>query len=204
MASINSEFPKVNRLTWLICGIVLLLVSPYALVAQHRGGRGASGGRPAGASTTDDLKDFKRALALQATPEQEIKFQQLTQDAQAARQNVQDFRQLAVNAKSDLFHDAKPLNTAVEKAQADTERFLESLSAVQKSGLRNEIKKLGKANSDITKESKDLSRGLGHPRIDSKQIAGVVEKLDSALIDFQTKQLAVGSAMGIQVKGTPQ
>src|SRR4030081_2651064 len=60
--------PNMNRLIWLVCGIALLM-NPHTLVAQRRGGRGAGTARaPAGVSTPDDLKDFKRAVALQGTP----------------------------------------------------------------------------------------------------------------------------------------
>jgi len=192
----------VNRLTWLVCGIVLLM-SPTVALAQRRGGHGGGGGRPpTGTSNTDDLKDFKRAIALQATPDQVIQFQRLTKSTKAARRGAQDLLQVAENASHpDLFHDTNPLTSALEEAQTDNERFLQSFSAVQKSGLKGEIKKLGKANSQVTKQSKVLTRGLGHSGIDGKQIAGVAEKLDKALGQFQTRQLAVGSEMGIQDKG---
>ena len=98
----------------------------------------------------------------------------------------------------------KPLTSAVQEAQTDNEHFLQSFSAVQKSGLKDVTKKLGKANSDVTKQSKALTQGLGHSGIEAKQIAGVVEKLDKALSDFQTKQLAVGTEMGIQREGSSQ
>jgi hypothetical protein len=204
VATMNSETPNVNRLTWLVCGIVLLMGS-HTLLAQRRGGNGAGAGRgPTGVSNTDDLKDFKRAVALQATPDQIIQFQRLTKSTQAARKGAQDLLQLAGNtSKLDLFHHVNPLTSAVEEAQTDNGQFLQSFSAMQKSGLKNVTKKLGKADSDVTKQSKALTRGLGHSGIDGKQIAGVVEKLDKALSDFQTKQLAVGSEMGIQGEGSP-
>ena len=195
----------MNRLTWVVCGIVLLM-SPHALLAQHRGGHGAGAGRPStGASNTDDLKDFKRAIALQATPDQVTQFQRLTKSTQAARKGAQDLLQLAEDtSKPDLLHYTNPLTSTVEQAQTDNEQFLQSFSAVQKSGLKDATKKLGRANSDVTKQSKALTRELGHSGIEAKQIAGVVEKLDKALGDFQTRQLAVGTEMGIQGEGSSQ
>lgn len=191
--------PNVKRLTWLVCGMVLLM-SPRALLAQRRGGQGGGPGRPsAGVSNTDDLKDFKRAVALQATPDQVIQFQGLTKSTKAARKGAQALLQLAEDAsKPDLFQSTNPLTSAVEEAQTDNEKFLQSFSVVQKSGLKDVTKRLGKANSDVTKQGKALTRGLGHSVIDGKHIAGVAEKLDKALSDFQAKQLAVGTEMGIQ------
>jgi len=189
----------VKRLTWLVCGMALLM-SPRALLAQRRGGQGGGPGRPpVGVSNTDDLKDFKRAVALQATPDQRIQFQRLTKSTKAARKGAQALLQLAEDAsKPDLFQSTNPLTSAVEEAQTDNEKFLQSFSVVQKSELKDVTKKLGKANSDVTKQGKALTRGLGHSGIDGKHIAGVAEKLDKALRDFQAKQLAVGTEMGIQ------
>ncbi len=192
----------MKRLTWRACGIVLLLMIPHPLLAQRRGGQGAA--RPsAGVSDTEDLKNFKRAVAVQATPDQVIQFQRLAKSTQAARKEAQDLRQLAENASNpDLFHDANPLTGAVDEAQTDAERFLQSFSAIQKSELKDVTKKLAKADSGVMKQSKALTRGLGHSGIDSKQIASVVGQLDKALSDFQARQLAVGIEMGIQDEGS--
>lgn len=118
----------MNRLTWLVCGIVPLM-SPHTLLAQRQGRHGA-GRPPTAVSNTDDLKDFKRSVALHLL--------QLAKDA----------------SKPDLFHSTNPLTSAVEEAQTDNEKFLQSFSVVQKSRLKDVSKKLGKVNSDVTKQSK--------------------------------------------------
>jgi hypothetical protein len=181
-------------------------MSPHSLLAQHRGRRSAGAARaPAGASSTDDLKNFKRAVALQASPDQVIQFQRLTKSTQAARKSAQDLLQLAQNAsKPNLVHSTNPLGSALEEAQTDNENFLRSFSAVQKSGLKDVTKKLGKANSDVTKRSKALTRDLERSRVAGQQISGIAEKLDKALSDFQARQLAIGSEMGIPSEGSSQ
>ena len=195
----------MNRLLWLVCGIVLMM-NPYALLAQHRGGHGAGTARPPGGeSRTDDLKDFKRAIALQANPDQVLQFRRLTESTQVARTTAQDLVKLADNAnKTDLFRSTDHLASALEKAQTDNQHFLQSFSDGQKSGLKEITKKLGKANSDVTKRSKALTRDLERPRIAVQQISGAAEKLDKALSDFQTRQLAIGNEMGIQSEGSSQ
>jgi len=194
----------MNRL-WLVCGIVLLL-NPYALLAQRRGGHGAGTARPpAGESSTADLKDFKRAIALQATPDQVAQFRRLTESTQVARKSVQDLVKLAENAsKTDLFRSTDHLAGALDKAQTDNQNFLQSFSDVQKSGLKEITKKLGKANSDVTKRSKALTRDLERSRIAGQQISGAAEELDKALSDLQARQFAIGSEMGIQSEGSSQ
>jgi hypothetical protein len=192
----------MNRLIWLVCGIVLLM-NPHILLAQRRGGHGGGTGRaPAGASSTDDLKDFKRAMALQASPDQVVQFQRLNESTQVARKSAQDLLKLADNAsKTDLFRPTSLLASALEDAQTDNQKFLQTFSPVQKSGLREITKKLGKANSDVSKGSKALTRDLELPRIAGQQISGVAKKLDKALSDVQARQLAIAKEMGIQSEG---
>ena len=189
----------MNRLIWLVCGIVLLM-NPHTLLAQRRGGRGAdTASGPGGVSSTDDLKDFKRAVALQATPDQAVQFRRLTESTQAARKSAQDLSKLAEKAsKTDLLRSTNPLASALEEVQTDNRIFLQSFSAAQKSGLKEVTKKLGKANSDVTKRNKALTRDLELSRIAGQQISVIAEKLDKTLSDLQARQLAIGSEMGIQ------
>jgi hypothetical protein len=195
----------MNRLTGLACGIVLLM-SPHILLAQGRRGAAAGTARPAtGVSTADDFKDFKRAIALQATPEQAIQFRRLTDSTQAARKSAQDLSKLAEKAsKTDLLRSTNPLARTLEEVQTDNQNFLLSFSAVQKSELNEITKKLGKANSDVTKRSKALTRDLERSQVAGQQISGVAEKLDKALSDLQARQLAIASEMGIQSEGSSQ
>jgi hypothetical protein len=179
-------------------------MNPHILLAQRRGGRGGGTGRaPAGASSTDDLKDFKRAMALQASPDQVAQFQRLNESTQVARKSAQDLLKLADNASTtDLFRPTSVLASALEDAQTDNEKFLQTFSAVQKSGLKEITKKLGKANSDVTKGSKALTRDLERPPIAGQQLSGVAQKLDKALSDLQARQLAIAKEMGIQSEGS--
>ena len=122
----------MNRLLVLFWGIVLLL-SPVALLAQ-RGGHGAGGGRPSTgtsnpAPSNNDINDFDRAIALQATPEQIMKFQELTKSTEAARQQTQTVLQpAAIASKPD---SSRGLNDIVEEAQQNNLNFVKSLSASQ-------------------------------------------------------------------------
>jgi hypothetical protein len=195
----------MNRLIWLVCGIVLL-INPHTVLAQRRGGRGAGTARsPGGVPSPDDLKDFKRAVALQARPDQAVQFRRLTESTQVARKSAQDLLKVAENAsKTDLFRFTNPLANALEEAQTDNQNFVQSLSAVQKSGLKEVTKKLGKASSDVTKRSKALTRDLERSQISGQQISGVAEKIDKALTNLQARQLAIGSEMGIQSEGSSQ
>jgi hypothetical protein len=188
----------LNRSSLLICEIALL-VCPQALIAQ-RGGHGAGVGRPsAGASNpapNNDINDFNRAIALQATPDQIAQFQQLTKSTEAARNKAQNLIQHTENnADSSLYAD---LNDAVGETQSNYQRFVGSFSTSQQTGLKPLTKKLGKTDFAVSKQSKALTQELGRSPIDSKKIANVAEKLDDALTSLRTEQFDIGKEMGIQ------
>ena len=179
--------------------------STYPAGPASRRARYKCRGGPTEVPDTDALKDFKRAAALQATPDQVIQFRRLTKSTEVALKGVQDLLHLAESAsKPDLFHYANPLTSAVEEAQTDNGEFLHSFSTMQKSGLKDVTKMLGKADSDVAKQRNALAHTLGRSGIGARQIAGVAEELDKALREFQARQLAVGVEMGIQGEGSPQ
>jgi hypothetical protein len=71
------------------------------------------------------LEDFKRAVALQASPDQVVQFRRLTEGNQVARKSAQDLLKLAENAsKSDLFRSTNPLTSALEGVQTENQKFL--------------------------------------------------------------------------------
>ena len=187
---------------------MVLFIIPGTMLSQHRGGRGGgarSGSTGVSDTETKEEKDFKRAAAIQARPEQVVQFQQLTKSDRAAQKSAQDLLQLADSASQpDLFHSTESLTGAVDDAQSENLQFLQSLSDAQKLGLRNFTKKLGKAASEVTKENQALGRELERSKVDRKQIAEVAKRLDKALSDFQTHQAAIGNEMGIQIVGSSE
>ncbi len=197
----------MNRLSVLVCEFVLL-VSPHVLLAQ-RGGHGVGAGRPpAGASNpapaNSELKDFNRAIALQATPDQEAQFHQLTKSTEAARKEAQNFIQHAENANKPDPSRYSDLNDAVEEARKNNLQFARSFSVPQQSGLKSLTKKLSKSDSDVSKQGKAFAEELERSPIDGKKMANIVEKLDKALTGFQSGQLDIGREMGIQPEKTSQ
>lgn len=172
---------------------------------QRRGGRGGGGkSNPTGVgdSESPEAKEITRAAALQARPDQVTQFQQLTRSDQLAHENAQALLQHAnVADKPDFFHLTKSLSDSVDEVQTENQRFVQSLSDPQKSLLKELTKKLGKASSELTKESKALNKELERSNVNDSQIVEVVKRLDKALADFQSKQAAIGSEMGIEGAG---
>ena len=190
----------MKRVIGLIFGLVLLM-GPQAAFAQHHGQGGGGAGRPSGGSDSTDLSDFKRAMALAASPDQIAQFRELTKSTQAAKKSAQDFLQAASKGDSAaLSRNADALSDAVAEAQDANQKFLQMFSAGQKSLLKNVTKKLGKANSEITKESKALQASHS----DAEHARAQVEKIDSALGEFEAQQADLANQMGIPAEGAAQ
>ena len=191
----------VIRALWLILGLALL-INPSGVEGQRRGSRGGgSRSSPTGVSDNESqqTKEFERAAAIHARPEQITQFQQLTKSEQIARKNTENLLQVAETvAQVDLFHHTTAVTNAVDELQSENQQFLLSFSDAQKSGLKDLRKKLGKANSEVAKENKALARELERSKVSGKQIADVAKRLDRALTEFHTTQNAVGTEMGIQ------
>jgi hypothetical protein len=206
------------RVSLLIAGVVLL-AGPARMLAQRGGGGGAGGGGgmgggrntmpiicvhdcPAlrqGMSAEDDLKNFRRVIAVQATADQRAAFNKIAQYAEAAGDQLNAFREsLQKTPASSLLSDrATALDQAIEKARASNQNFLTSFSSAQKSGLLDITKKMSKADSDLDKQIKALDQIVQASKPSSDEIASSAAILDKALASFQSEQLALGREMSI-------
>ena len=195
---------RLNRLTVLALGIVLLFCSYHAF-GQHGGHGGGRGGAPrstgGGAPSDSSLQDFNHALAVQATPDQVSRFQSLAKIAEVARKQAQDLLRLAAKADdtAEFYQHVAALKDAVQDVQGGNKSFVKSFSKSQKSGLKELTKKLDKADSEITKEKKALDQRLGLPHGDDEGVASMADKMEKALAEFQAQQLNLGKEMGIQI-----
>ena len=192
-----------------LAGIVLL-AGPTSAVAQHGGGGGGGGrgmgggsgvsvGRPGGVSEKDDLKDFHRALALQATPEQIAAFRKVAQYTQAASDQMQSFRESLQKAAvvPPLTERSAAVDEALARARAGNQNFLTSFSDAQKSGLQDLTKKMARADSELDKQSKLLDEAGKSVPSATEPLASAAAALEKELAVFQNEQLALGREMGI-------
>jgi hypothetical protein len=186
---------------------IALLTAPGTLFAQHGGGGGGHGmmstgmgnsaGRADGVEEKDGLKDFHRAMAVQATPEQRAAFAKVSQYTEAAGDQLHAFRESLRTASSALSERTAGLDQAIARARAGNQNFLTSFSPTQKSGLKETTGKLEKADSDVDKQIRTLDQILQTPKPDAEQAAASAAALDKGLAGFQNQQLALGSEMSI-------
>ncbi len=138
-------------------------------------------------------------MAMQATAEQRAAFAKVAQYVEAAGDQLRGFRESlrqgpASAAPSDR---AAVLDQALEKARSRSQNFLASFSSVQKSGLQDTVKKLGRADAELDRQIRALDQIVHTPKAEIEAISGSAAALDKALDSFQSEQLALGREMSI-------
>jgi hypothetical protein len=189
---------------WLLAVMAVSVAMPPVALAQRHQGHGTGLPRgDSGISDKDDLKDFNRAVALQASPDQMELFRQLRESVAQARRHTQEVLRIANGGPSNTFeHDlnqhAGPLSDAVDETQKENGRLLQSFSAAQKTGLKNTRKKLEKAGTEIAKQSEALAALLDQSGVTASQVLGPAEKLEKALSEFDGDERSMAGEMGVQ------
>ncbi len=195
--------------TRVMIAVVVLLLGAQVLLAQRgggrSGGRGGAGGRagnPSAPSETEEMKDFERGFALQATPEQVSQFQVLSKNTEAARKQAHDFlHMIETGAQPPEFSDpVDDLKDAVQEAHDGSKEFAQKLSQLQKSSFKALTKKLAKANADVAKQGQAFDQEAGRAKADHQGMATVLKQLEEALANLRAEQLDIGKAMGIQMQ----
>jgi hypothetical protein len=180
-----------------------LLLRPSILWAQHHGGHGGASGipgatnRPTGVDEKDDLKDFHHALAVQATTQQIADFQALVKETDAAKAKLDTFtlEQRKENAASRPTVTVSEIDQFLQRALIDSRKFVDGFSSGQKSGLKETLKKVNKADSDLEVEEKrldDTVRAENRSDLESAR-----QSLTKSLAAFSEQQLALGREMGV-------
>jgi len=190
----------------LLLACALLLCARDAM-AQRHGGHGVGGGipgasnRPTGVDQKDDLKDFHRALAVQATSQQIAEFQTLVKETDTAKAKLAAFVETPRNTGtgSQPAVSTAEVDQALELARTESRKFVEGFSAGQKSGLKDTLKKLSKADADLEAETKKLNESLQPGNTAHAELESRSQSLSKSLTDFSYQQLALGREMGMML-----
>jgi len=154
--------------------------------------------RPDAVDEADSLKDFHRALAVQATSTQIAEFQALHKTTDSAKSQIEQFSEHAQPGVS-----TAALDQALEMARTQTRNFIDGFSEKQKSGLREETRLLDRADSALADHQKKFDQAFQITSTPSTDLAENGSSLDKALQDFSSQQLAIARDMGI-VLANPQ
>jgi hypothetical protein len=206
---IRPMFRKGTFFLFLSISALSLLTGAQTALAQHGGGGGGMGGgsgggsgagRPSGVSERDDLRNFHRAMALQATAQQSALFNTAIQDLESASAQLQAFR-AAEQKVPPPPAPAVTMHDLIERVRSSNQSFLASFSTGQKSGLKDILKKLAKEDSELAKQAQAFDQSLQAPKPAAEQLA-LASNLEKALTSFQTQQLALATEMSIVVTPT--
>jgi hypothetical protein len=188
--------------------VIAALTYPCTMIAQRGAasvGGGTAGGGAMGRSgpgtgldVKDDLKGFHETMAVQANSQQIIEYKLMMKGTESASAELRAFLEQAAkenNASAVADHD-KTFEQALEKARTENTAFLQKLSDRQKSGLKDTIKKLVKADSDLAQEAKALDLSID-TKTGGTLIANSAQNLQRALASFQSQQVDLGEEMSI-------
>ena len=187
----------------LVLGLSLAAYPIGAIAQDPVGGGGIDGSltknSPGGIDLTDDLKTFHVRMAVQATGSQITDFEALMKDTGAAKSALQALvQQGKENDAAEFARRNAVLQQTLEKAQIENKKFVEGLSAAQQSGLKEFIKRLGRADSDLAQEKSRLDQATEVAKA-SPEVTARAQNLDKALADFYNQQVALGREMGITI-----
>jgi hypothetical protein len=205
-----------NRLTAILAA--LLLANPCAMFAQRGGGGGhvgggtagggglSSTGKATGVDVKDDLKDFREALAVQATSQQIVDYAAMMKTTEAANAELKTFleRLSKDNSASELASRSATVQQAIETARTENKKFLEGFSEQQKSGLKEIAKKLTRADADLAQQARELDEKVRDTKMAGLLIANSAQSLERALTNFKSQQVALGEEMSIGAANNSQ
>lgn len=176
---------------------VVYLCIPILLFGQSGRHDGSKSGNTQGTSTppadNPDVTDFKRAVAIEATDEQQTKFQLLAKYTEAARQRAQALQRAALDA---AVKHATALQGSLDEVQGQDRDFLKTLSDAQASGLKKQAKKLSQSDANVGKEAKKLSAELERIPPDPQRLQQTAVHIEQALATLQADQNGLGKQMG--------
>ncbi len=140
-----------------------------------------------------DLTGFKRAVAIEATDEQQTKFQLLAKDTESARQQAQALQKASLET---AFKQATALQDSLDEVQRQDRDFLKTLSDAQASGLKKQAKKLSQSDANLGKEAKKLSDELERIPPDPQRLQQTAAHIEQTLATLQADQNGLGKQMG--------
>ncbi len=182
----------MSRVARVVVSMVVVLASQAVLAQGRQGG-------PPKPSNDTSIQDFKRAMAVQAAPDQIADFQSIAKNTADAMQQAHLLAEKA-GAASDgtgFYKPASALKDAIDQIENNSRSFVKGFSKAQTVLLKDNLKKLSKAQSEVTKESKGLDEQLKRPAIDPQGLAEVAGRVEKGLTELQIQQLSLADEMGI-------
>jgi len=174
-------------------GTILLALFSQPLLAQRAGH--SMGGMNSGRSHTHTNATKAMDLAIQTTAEQKSHFQHWSQNTQAFKQQLEEFRRPSV-AAADYTSQLEALRSALDTNMTGHHEFVNSLSQSQQEGLKKTIKNIAKANESLAKAANNAITEFSQSKNAGKG-ATELQKVEKAVDKLLRKQKQIASEMGI-------
>gem|GEM_PF-5982385 len=186
---------------------IILLLLPVEMMAQrgtgiHGGVKGSNGATSPEPVKTEpeEISDFRRLVAMQATDAQKSMLQSLALNiglaiAKTSALQKINMKQEYTEKTSDQVRDSL---FAVRKMNRNLETFLSSFTEEQKKGYKNELKKLNKAKDEATKQHDMLTQDHLHSPMVMDQLVLLTGNLNTALNGLKSEQEALTKLMGVE------
>jgi hypothetical protein len=181
--------------------VVLLCMPAAAQVGFNVGGGGTRGGSvpPSGVNEPDSLKDFHHIMAVQASNHQVNRFHALVKDTEAAKTELRGLitRLQTAQPEDPAISSLASLEQNLDGVRTGSKQFIDGFSSDQKTGLRDLMRRLEKADSDLEQAQKKLDQIVHATKISNPEVAAHLENLDKALTEFSAEQISLGREMSI-------
>jgi hypothetical protein len=185
----------MKRKTAVYLGTILLALFSQPLFAQHAGH--SMGGMGSGGNHSHTNNNAMKAmdLAMLTTAVQKSHFQSWSQNTQAFKQQLEEFRRPSV-AAADYSSQLEALRAALDTNMTGHHEFIKSLSQPQQEGLKKAIKNIAKANESLAKAANNAISEFSKSKNAGKG-ATELQKVEKAVEKLLREQEQTASAMGI-------
>lgn len=176
------------------------LLAPSAL-AQHGGhGGSSSGGGYGHAGHNSEMRDFQRALVLQATGEQRARFAQCTQATQRVRNLADQLYALSSKPAGDVAvfrSHTEQLQAAFEAMTSAHGDFRQSLSSGQEKELKKQLRRLERLHADLSSRAAQLEREFPFNKADLRGLNRDLKKFRELTGKWAGEHQRIAKEMGI-------
>lgn len=154
------------------------------------------GGMNSGGSHTHTNATKAMDLAIQTTAEQKSHFQHWSQNTQAFKQQLEEFRRPSV-AAADYTGQLEALRSALDTNMTGHHEFVKSLTQSQLEGLKKTIKNVAKANESLAKAANNAITEFSQPKNTRLLPFQHLQKVEKAVDKLLREQQQIASEMGI-------
>ena len=190
----------MNRIRTTLATLLLAALAPVTF-AQHGGHGGTSSGGGFGNTPSDSsMRDFKRALVLQATADQRATFAKCMEATERARKVAEQMVKPGGRRSYDsvVFPGQKEqFQSAMAEMSEAHQHFRHSLSQVQEKELGKYFKKLDRYQVELGSHIAQMDRELSTGKPDPRRLENESKKIEDATEKWLSEHLKIAREIGI-------